>query len=212
MKTLVFVLLGLLASPALAVDLAPLKLPPPQTGIGLPLMQALKLRRSERAFSPRPVPPQELSNLLWAADGINRPESGRRTAPSAHNWQEVDLYVVLPDAAYLYDAKANTLLPVAAGDLRGLCGTQPFVKAAPLNLVYVTDMGRVTAKDDDDTKMVTGVDVGLVAENAYLYCASQGLVAVVRGSVDRPRLAQALKLRPNQKVMLSHTIGYPAEK
>ncbi|HZP61731.1 MAG TPA: SagB/ThcOx family dehydrogenase [Opitutaceae bacterium] len=212
MKTVIVLLLGLVASPVFAAGLAPIKLPSPQTDIGRPLMQTLKLRRSERAFSPRPLPLQELANLLWAADGINRPESGMRTAPSAHNWEEVDIYVVLADGAYLYDAKANLLAPVAEGDLRGICGTQGFVKDAPLNLVYVTDLGRVTAKDNDDTKMVTAVDVGLVVENAYLYCASQGLAAVVRGSVDRPRLAQALKLRPNQRVMLSHTIGYPADQ
>lgn len=212
MKTVVAVFLGLISGPLFAAGLVPIKLPPPQTEIGRPFMETLKLRHSERTFSPRPLPLQELANLLWAADGINRPEIGRRTAPSAHNWQEVDVYVVLTDGAYLYDAKVNILVPVAEGDLRGVCGTQSFVKAAPLNLVYVTDLARVTAKDDDDTKMVTAVDVGLVAENTYLYCASQGLAAVVRGSVDRPRLAQALKLRPNQRVMLSHTIGYPAGK
>ena len=105
-----------------AQDTKPILLPPPQTEIGKPLMQALKLRQSTKSFASKPLPEQELSNLLWAANGINRPESGKRTAPSAKNWQEVDVYVALPDALYRYEAKTHSLVPVVAKDLRGEIG------------------------------------------------------------------------------------------
>ena len=184
-------------------------LPPPQTTIGKPLMQALQLRQSSREFADALVAPQDLSNLLWAADGINRKESGKRTAPSAMNWQEVDVYVVLREGTYLYIPKTNELELVAAGDLRGLAGVQGFVKEAPLNLVYVADFARAGKGNDEDKKIYTAADVGFIAQNVYLYCASQGLAAVVRASLDRPALATALKLRADQKIILAQTVGHP---
>ncbi|MGA2139847.1 MAG: SagB/ThcOx family dehydrogenase [Verrucomicrobiia bacterium] len=193
----------------LTEELKPIQLPPPQTEIGRPLMQALKLRQSSRGFDSKPLPLQELSNLLWAADGINRPDSGKRTAPSAVNWQEVDVYVALPKALYLYEAKTHSLTPVVAKDLREATGRQDFVKDAPLNLVYVVDSTRMKNASEDDKKLYSGTDVGFVAQNVYLYCASQGLAVVVRGSIDRPSLAQAMKLRPEQSVILAQTVGYP---
>ena len=196
-------------SSVLAQEAKPIQLPPPQTDIGKPLMQALKLRQTTRSFDSKPLPLQELSNLLWAADGINRPESGKRTAPSAMNWQEVDIYVTLPEAAYLYEPKTHSLTPVVAQDLRGATGRQSFVKDAPLNLVYVSDLAKMRNASDDDTKIWDGVAVGCIVQNVYLYCASQGLVTVVRGMVDRPPLAELLKLRPDQRVMITQTVGYP---
>jgi SagB-type dehydrogenase family enzyme len=192
-----------------AQDLKPIQLPQPQKEIGKPLMQVLSLRQSSRDFDPKPLTLQDLSNLLWAADGINRTESGKRTAPSAMNWQETDVYVILSDGAFLYDAKTNSLNPVTAGDVRALAGTQGFVKDAPLTLVYVVDYARMTKANDEDRKLYGAADVGFIAENAYLYCASQGLAVVVRGSVDRSRLAGTLKLRPDQKIILAQTVGYP---
>jgi nitroreductase len=192
-----------------AQELKPIQLPPPQTDIGKPLMQVLKLRQSSRSFDSKPLPLQELSNLLWAADGINRPESGKRTAPTAMNWQEVDIYVALPEAFYLYEPKTHSLTPVVAQDLRGATGRQGFVKDAPLNLVYVSDFARMKNASEEDKKLWGGADVGFVAQNVYLYCASQGLAVVVRGLVDRPPLSEALKLRPDQRVMLAQTVGYP---
>ena len=192
-----------------AQDLKPVQLPPPQKEIGKPLMQVLSLRHSSRDFDPKPLLPQDLSNLLWAADGINRGESGKRTAPSAMNWQETDVYVILSDGAFLYDAKANSLNPVIAGDVRALAGTQGFVKGAPLTLVYVVDYARMTKANDEDKKLYGAADVGFIAENAYLYCASQGFAVVVRGSVDRPVLSERLRLRPDQKIILAQTVGYP---
>ena len=187
----------------------PIQLPPPQTEIGKPLMQALKLRHTSRSFDSKPLPLQELSNLLWAANGINRPDSGKRTAPTAVNWQEIDVYVALPDALYLYEARTHSLTPVVAKDLREATGRQDFVKDAPLNLVYVVDSTRMKTASEDDKKLYSGTDVGFVAQNVYLYCASQGLAVVVRGSIDRPSLAQAMKLRPEQSVILAQTVGYP---
>jgi len=186
-----------------AQDLKPISLPAPQTDGGMPLMQALKQRHSTRAFSAQPLSPQTLSNLLWAGFGINRAD-GHRTAPSAMNWQETDLYVATADGVYLYDAKANALQPVAAGDLRAVAGTQPFVKDAAVNLVYVAD----TTRSKGNTEFL-GADSGFIAENVYLFCASEGLVTVVRASVDHAAVAKAFKLRPEQRVTLAQSIGYP---
>ena len=187
----------------------PIQLPPPQTEIGKPLMQALKQRQSERSFDSKPLPLQELSNLLWAANGINRPDTGKRTAPSAMNWQEVDVYVALPEALYLYEAKTHMLVPVVGKDLREATGQQSFVKDAPLNLVYVADLARMKGASEDDKRLYNGVDVGFIAQNVYLYCASQGLAVVVRGSVDRTALSQSMKLRSEQRIILAQTVGYP---
>jgi SagB-type dehydrogenase family enzyme len=197
------------ATIAFAQETKVIQLPAPQTDIGKPLMQTLKLRQSARTFDTKALPQQELSNLLWAAFGINRPESGKRTAPSAMNWQEVDVYVALPEALYLYDAKANVLKPVVAKDLREATGKQPFVKDAPLNLVYVADAAKMKNASEQDQLLYGAADVGFIAQNVYLYCASQGLVAVMRGMVDKPALAKAMNLRPEQRVMFSQTVGYP---
>jgi len=193
----------------MAQELRPIQLPPPQMDLGKPLMQALKLRQSSRSFDRKPLSMQEISNLLWAADGINRPESGKRTAPSARNWQEVDIYVTLPEGVYLYDAKAHALTPVVAGDLREATGAQEFVKDAPLNLVYVADYTRMSNVSDDDRRLFSGADVGFIAQNVYLYCASEGLAVVVRAGVNRAAFSEALKLRAEQKIILGQTIGYP---
>jgi len=191
-----------------AQDLQSIHLPSPQTEIGKPLMQALALRQSSRSFDSKSLPPQDVSNLLWAADGINRTESGKRTAPSAMNWQEVDIYVMLKQGTFVYNAKTNSLDPISPQDLRASTGGQPFVKDAPMNLVYVADYARTSKASDEDRKFYTAADVGFIAENVYLYCSSQGLGCVVRGTVDRTLLAGILKLRPDQKVMLAQTVGY----
>jgi len=192
----------------LADEFKPIPLPPPQTEIGKPLMEALKLRQSSRSFDSKPLPRQELSNLLWAADGINRPDSGKRTAPSAMNCQEVDVYVALPEALYLYEPKMHTLVPVVGKDLRSTTGKQDFVKDAPLNLVYVADLAKMKSATEADKQLYSGADVGFIAQNVYLYCASQGLAVVVRGSVDRTMLSQSMKLRPDQRIILAQTVGY----
>ena len=193
----------------LGQELKPLILPAPQTDGGKPLMQALKDRHSTREFSSEKLPPQVLSNLLWAAFGINRPDTGKRTAPSAMNWQEIDVYVATAEGLYVYDAKGNKLDPILAEDVRGAAGVQPFVKDAPLNLVYVADLAKTGKGSAEDRNFYTGADVGFIAQNVYLFCASEGLAVVVRGSVDRPALAKLMKLRPDQKILLAQTVGYP---
>lgn len=199
--------LSLLFVVLVPADAADLQLPAPQTGGGKPLMQALKERKSARQFSAEKLPPQVLSNLLWAAFGVNRPD-GRRTAPSAMNWQEIDIYVALAEGAYLYDAKAHRLREITTEDLRGATGSQSFVRDAPVNLVFVADMARTGKAGPEDQRFYSTADVGFVSQNVYLFCASEGLGTVVRGTVNRDALAKALKLRPEQKVMLAQTVGY----
>ncbi len=184
-----------------------MSLPKPVTEGGMPVMTALAHRQSGRSYSAKPLPTVVLSNLLWAAYGINRPATGHRTAPSARNRQEIDVYVVLADGAYLFEAKDHTLKPVATGDLRKFTGTQDFVAGAPVNLVYVED----TAKSGGgaESAVWAGVAAGAIVQNVYLYCASEGLATVVRGSVSRDALAKALTLKPNQRVVLAQSVGYP---
>ncbi len=204
-------LLTVVFGTAAAQKPSPYTLPPPQTAIGTPLMQALADRHSTRAFAPKPLPPQELSNLLWAGFGINREESGKRTAPSAMNAQEIDLYVTTAEGAYRYVAKGHSLEPIAAKDLRAATGTQPFAKDAAVNIVYVADESKLSRASEKDRLLYAGADAGFIAENIYLYCASQGLAVVVRASVDREALAKELGLRPDQRIIFAQSVGYPAE-
>jgi nitroreductase len=203
------VLLGavLAAHGVRAQELSPVSLPPPQTEGGKPLMQALKLRATSRAFAPDPLPPQTLANLLWAAWGINRPQEGKRTAPSARNWQEIEVVVVTSTGAYVYDAKGNALTPLVAGDLRAVTGTQEFVKDAPVTLVLVAETSRM--QGGPDAQPMAYADAAFVSENVYLFCASEGLATGVRASLDRPALAKALKLSASQLVVFAQSVGFP---
>ncbi len=201
---------ALFCSVAAAGDVAPrIQLPKPETKGGMPLLQALNERKSTREFSPEKLSPQMLSNLLWAAYGVNRPD-GRRTAPSANNRQTIDIYVTLPEGVYLYQAKEHRLELVAAGDQRAAAGRQEFVAHAALNLVYVADYSRIANSPADEQAIYTAAEAGFVGQNVYLFCASEGLATVVRAMVDRDQLAKVLKLRPEQKIVLSQTVGYPA--
>jgi len=171
-------------------------------------MAVLKERKSERAFRGEKLSPQVLSNLMWAAFGINRPD-GRRTAPSTLNWQEIAIYATLPDGVYLYDAKAHRLEKIISGDLRASTGTQPFAAEAPLNLVYVADYAKMPDTSDADRILYSAADTGFIGQNVYLYCASEGLATVIRAGIDRVALAKALKLGPTQKITLAQSVGYP---
>jgi nitroreductase len=184
------------------------KLPPPKTEGGMPLMQALKERKSGREFSSQKLPLPVLSNLLWAAWGINRAD-GHHTAPSARNAQEIDVYVAMSDGLFLYDPKNNRLMKVIAEDIRAATGTNDYVKDAALNLVYVADLTRANLKESDAIEFYTGADTAFLAQNVYLFCASEGLQVVVRGSINRPELAKLMKLRPDQKITLGQSVGYP---
>jgi len=170
-------------------------------------MSALNSRMSTRSFSDEKLPMQTMSNLLWAAFGINRPD-GRRTAPSAKNWQEMDIYVSTADGVYLYDAQKNALNLIEKKDIRAMTGAQPFVKEAAVNLVYVADYSKVNA-EGFDRQILIGADAGLISENVYLFCASEGLATVVRARIEAEPLAKELKLRPEQKVILAQSVGYP---
>jgi nitroreductase len=186
-----------------------LDLPAPQKSGGMPLMDALAKRTTARAFdASRELSPKQLSSLLWACFGINRPD-GKRTAPSARNFQETDIYVLLKSGTYVYNAPSNRLDLVSAEDVRSLGGTQPFVKDAPVTLVFVADLAKM-GKGSNESKMNTAnIDVGYISQNAYLYCASEGLATGARGSVDRTALGPKLKLRPDQAIILAQSAGYP---
>jgi SagB-type dehydrogenase family enzyme len=197
-----------ITSTAMAASAEMLPLPPPRTEGGMPLMQALKERHSTREFSNKALPMQLLSDLLWAANGVNRPESGKRTAPTARDMREIQVYVTLANGTYLFDPVAHSLKRVSERDLRGLAGTQDFVAQAPLNLVYVSDTSLMDS-DDENKHFYSATDTGFIAQNVYLFCASTGLATVVRGSIDRKVLAVALKLSPHQQIILAQTVGYP---
>jgi len=186
-----------------------LALPAPDRRGGIPLMQALAQRRSSREFAPDALPLPVLSSLLWAAFGVNRPDDGGRTAPSAIDAQEVDVYVALPSGAYLYDAKAHALQLVAAVDLRRVTGYQDFVDEAPLDLVYVADHSRMKMVPVAQRESYASAAAGAIAQNVYLFAASAGLATVIRAWIDRAAIADALGLDHDQQVLLSQTVGYP---
>jgi SagB-type dehydrogenase family enzyme len=187
-----------------------LGLPPPKLDGGMPLMNALKNRHSSREFSRKALPPQVLSNLLWAAFGVNRPGSGGRTAPSAHGSEEIEIYAAMENGLFRYDHKTHELQGIKAADLRRHTGRQEFVATAPLNLIYVADLGRMGGGGMDDKLMYSAADTGFISQNVYLCCAEEGLVTVVRGWIDRSALGRAMGLGPDQRIVLAQTVGYPA--
>lgn len=212
MSTLTKLALGMMGQlrPKPAKGDAPtsIKLPPPDKVGGLPLMQALARRRSSREFERRALPRALLSNLLWAAFGVNR-RGGGRTAPSALDAQEVDVYVALPAGAYRYDAKGHRLQLVASRDLRRITGYQDFVDEAPLDLVYVANHSRMRLVPVAQRESYASAAAGAIAQNVYLFAASNGLAAVIRAWIDRAAIADALGLGHDQQVLLSQTVGYP---
>jgi SagB-type dehydrogenase family enzyme len=196
---------------AYSVELKPVKLPAVQKDGGKSLMQALSERKTLREFSDEKLPLQVLSNLLWAAWGINRPETGGRTAPSAVNWQEIEIYVAMQEGLYIYDAKEHALNPVLAKDIRAATGSQDFVKDVPVNLIYVADFSKITASDQDKV-FYSAADTGFISQNVYLYCASEGLATVVRNLVDKPALAKTMNLKTEQRIILTQSVGYPKKQ
>jgi len=178
---------------------------------GMPLMDALAARRSSREFAPDALPPPLLAGLLWAAFGVNRPD-GHRTAPTAINAQEIDVYVALPSGAYRYDAAGHVLTLVAAADVRRVTGYQDFVDDAPLDLVYVADHARMRMIPAAQRTSYASVAAGAIAQNVYLYAAAHGLATVIRAWIDRDAIAEALGLTHDHQVLLSQTVGYPARQ
>jgi nitroreductase len=184
-------------------------LPPENSRGGMPLMEALSKRRSSREFAPDPLPPQVLSNLLWAAYGVNRPDGGR-TAPSALDAKEIDLFVALPEGAYRYDAPSHELKLVSALDVRRVTGYQDFVDEAPLDLVFVADHARMHMVPAGQREAFAHTAAGAIAQNVYLFAAGNGLATVIRAWIDREAIANALGLTHDQQVLLSQTVGFPA--
>lgn len=195
------------ARPAVPDGAPVISLPAVRARGGRPLLEALKRRASERVFAPAPLPPRQLAELLWAAAGINRPRVGGRTAPSAMNAQEVELYVALPAGLYLYDPAAHALHQAVASDVRCVTGYQDFVDDAPLDLIYVADHARMGLVPASRREAYAFVAAGAMAQNVYLYCASAGLATVVRAWFDVAALSRAMALGPDRQLLLTQTVG-----
>lgn len=201
-------LMGQLKPRPVDVEAGPgISLPPPHTDAGLPLMQALGRRGSQREFLPEALAPQQLSDLLWAAAGINRPGLGGRTAPSAMNSQEVRLYAALPGGLYRYEPEAHALTMTRASDVRAVTGYQDFVDTAPMDLVYVADHARMSLVPAAQREAFAYAAAGAMAQNVYLACASAGLATVIRAWFDRRALTEAMGLSNEQQVLLAQTVG-----
>ena len=205
MKLMLLVVLGLAAAGVLGAET--IKLPAPDADSGVTVMQALKARHSERAFSDKDVPMDVLSGVLWAANGFNRPD--KRTNATGMNKQTIMVYAIMKSGAYRYDAKENVLVKVCDADLRkAVAGAQSFAATAPVSLLITADVSDPVYKGNWST--LSHYDAGIVSGNIYLYCAANGLATVCRGTMDRDALKRALKL-PNTTVLhLNHPIGYPA--
>jgi len=207
---------GLLSSGAfaatktvLAQETAVVELPPPRTDGGKPLFQALRLRRSIREYADKPLTTQVLSDLLWAAFGINRPATGDRTAPYWRHVMVIDVYAALADGVWLYEPKRHALIPHLRADIRAQTGTQDFVGTAPLDLIYVAHGERMQDISAEERRLYASVDTGFIGQNVYLFCASEGLATVFRGAVDYQKLANTMKLGAGQFVTFAQTVGYP---
>ena len=172
-------------------------------------MKAFNDRHSDRAFAPEMISQQDLSDLLWAANGINRPD-GKRTAPSCRDFQEVGVYVILPEGAYLYDEKAHALTLLTEGDYRSaVAGGQDFVKTAPVCIVLSADLARFGGTINEGTKLMASVDIGIVCQNINLACAGLGLATVPRATMDQTTLKRVLKLKDTDLLLMNNPVGYP---
>ena len=173
-------------------------------------MEALQNRRSQRSFSEKELPLHTLSNLLWAAYGVNR-EGDKRTVPSAMGWNEFDIYLIQPGGWYWYNPQEHSLVKRASADLRTLACTQKYGQTAPLNLVYVADYARMKNAEPEEKQLYAAMDVGFISQNVYLFCASEGLATIVRASVNKEKLREEMNLLPEQHILLGQTVGYPGE-
>jgi nitroreductase len=210
MKKMILTSLALV-SISLSLIAQDITLPAPDRKGGKPLMQTLNERQTTRTFTEDNLTQQQLSDLLWAAWGINRADQKKRTAPSAMNYQEMDVYVSLPGGLYLYVAETNSLKMINNKDLRKTTGTQSYVNNAALNLVFVADMSKVGKKEgvkiDDSDLFMSYSNAAFMAQNVYLYCASANLGTVIRGSIPKEKLATEMGLRSNQIIILAQTVG-----
>jgi len=215
MQKYLLVFLGCIALTGLFISASAqdIILPAPDKTGGKPLMQALNQRQTTRSFTNDSLTHQQLSELLWAAWGINRPDQKKRTAPSAMNWQEIDVYVTIPSGLYQYIAESHILKQINSNDLRKMTGSQDFVADAALNIVYVADMGKIGKKEGDEIKdsdlFMTYANTAFIAQNIYLYCASADLGCVVRGTAGDDKLPSEMGLRSNQVIIMTQTVGVP---
>jgi len=191
-----------------AQDAKTIILNPPDLTRGLPVMTALSLRASATEFDTTSLNLQDMSDLLWAANGINRPESGKRTAPSARNWQDIDIYVVMKSGAYLYNHTKHCLDFITGGDHRALvAGRQENFAVAPLFCVMVSDFSRFSSGDDSSKMVIAAYDAGIVSQNISIFCASVGLDTRVRATMDQQKLREILQLKDSQHLMLNNPVG-----
>lgn len=190
-----------------------IKLPAPQKDLDFPLMRALSERRTIRKWQDKPLSEQELSNLLWAACGINqdKKDGTKRTAPSACNSQEIKIYVALPDGLFLYSENGHLLIKTLAKDIRDSIGTQKMMQSAPVGLIYVSDYSEMTSiffTDDSKRWFMSGVDTGFISQNVYLYCAAANLSTVVLGLVNREKLHSLMNLKESEHIVLTQVVGH----
>ena len=186
-----------------------IKLPKPNLNRTGTVMKALSERHSTREYASKALSNTDLSDLLWAANGINRSSEGKRTAPSAMNRQDIDIYVVLPQGTYLYDAKGHKLNLISEGDHRSaVAGGQTFVNNAPVSLVLVSDLSKLGDAKSNHVQLMGAMDAGIVSQNISLFCSAARLATVPRASMDLARLKTALKLKDTQMPMMNHPVGY----
>ena len=211
---IILALLWGVSAPAQSADLSPINLPPPDMSGGKPFMQCLKDRKTDRSFAPKKLTPEALSNLLWAAAGINRPDTKGRTAPTARNRQEIDVYVAMEEGLYLYNPETHRLQGVVKSDLRAetvhlFQPSRGSIANAPVQLIYVADYSKMgLTASEADKNFYAVADTGFISQNVYLYCASEGLATGVRAYFDKDALAKSMKLTNTQKVILVQAVGY----
>ncbi len=202
---------GLIAPAGAQAPASSIKLPAPSTDSGLSVMQALGKRRSIRSFSKQPLSEQSLSNVLWAAFGVNRPEGAERTAPSWRGSKETDVYACTADGVFLYEPKSHVLQRTLGTDIRAKTSSMVFAGSAPVVLVYAADLSRMAKASREDQVLNAHVDAGIIGQNVYLYCASAGLATVILGSIDRAGLPRRMGLREGQIVTFAQPVGHPAQ-
>lgn len=193
-----------------AAEYGVITLPPPRASGSKPLTDALRLRRSIREYSDRPLSREVLSDLLWSAFGINRP-SGDRTAPYWRHVMVIEIYAAMEDGVWLYDPTRHSLVRHIEDDIRAQTGLQDFVATAPLNLIYVAHGERMHELSAAERRLYASVDTGFIGQNVYLFCASEGLATVFRGAVPYEKLNRTLGLNESQFVTFAQTVGYPKD-
>jgi len=210
MKRLLLLSAAIFAAAALqAQTMKTIKLNQPNKERGSVIMKALSERRSVREYSDKKLSHQDLSDLMWAANGISSSD-GKRTAPTARNDQDIDVYVIMQEGAYLYVPESNELTPVAEGDFRPqLADRQEFVNNVPVCLLIVSDYSRFKGLPEAMQKQFGALDAGMVSQNISLFCSGSGLVTVPRAYMQKDNIKKSLKLKDSQEPLLNHPVGYP---